>query len=496
MSSQASACSGGAAVTGNRTLPRLLIALLLAMLVIVGVMGQAVRVLKADDDNLWLSFAVDKVFAHQKALDIENDVIEAAKKDGAPADRIYRLEMRRDYDVNYRAVITAWALLDRLLLEKVTEPVQRMALRLTTALWPLVALPWLAFAWLLTCRSCREVQIGALGVLAWFALVSMIDGARGSFIPFGKSISPKTLTDIVTFAINPVSFSIFGFTPRNMLTVLVAATMLARWSGMNRTGYVLLLLGTVVHTSLGLLVLALFVVADLLLHRTRLRDPIVLCVVGLALIYGLASERMLSIALSPIFAMVGAMTVFLLVPVAVWWVFAREPERRLPVLQPLMQWLSARSDRTHSLVRADVEFVAAVLVLALIIGAIVSQFAPARAVMYFWGQLPTRIYGAIGPGALIGAVALLLVGRRRETVKTVVLTLTVITTVVGVLFIGRQQPHAKVLARQLTAHEQTLAGGRHKRWNDESLIYYEQGRAFMTGTTASSRLRVGKDQEE
>ncbi len=499
-----------APVTGARpaatTGERLRLAAALLLLVLAGVYGEATKVLVADDDNLWLAYAVDKSLSRSSGNALEDAVIEAvrtmpadaatpAKSPGAGSagEALYRLEMRRDYDINYRLPLVAWAGVDRLLLSRVTDHIARTVQRLTYALLPVVLAPWLVFVWLAARSDSERVRHATLAVVAWFALVAIVNSAKGTFTPFAKPLSPQTLVDLVTFAISPgAAFSILGFTPRNMLTVLVAAALLARWSGRDRIGYALLALTAGVHTSLGLMVIACVAASDLLFGRERLRDPVVLGFLAAALIYIGINERMFSIV-APRMGLVLAVAALAGLPLVGWWIFAREPAERVALLRPLTDLALRMGRRQDPLIAQDVAVLGGALATFLVVSAVMSQIAGRHAVFYFWGQLPTRFYAAVGPGFLIGALALAFRRVPRDPLTAAVGTLAVAVIAAGVLFVGKQPPPNRKLEAELTAHEAALAGGRRRDpLGDERLIYYELGRTLANGGDVLARLRPAR----
>jgi len=456
-----------------------------------GIMGRA---LLADDDNLWLSYSVDKLQARELGNRLENEVIEFARSEGATKQALARLEMRRDYDTNYGLALLAWSVVDRLVLSNVQDLNLRTALRLGVALVPIVLLPWLVVFWLLSRMRSRSLWLAILVVFSWLSIVAFSRTSYGNFITFGDHNLLWSIKNLLLFTVAPApAFSLFGFTPRNLIAVLVLAAALSRWQGLDRACYALLALGVGVHTSLGFMTLCCFVASDSLFARHRLRDPVCLSILAAALAYSLWNERMLAIVSAISWRTPALAMLALAVTAALGMRLLKsgDPATVLAPLDRVSAWASANSAQPR--VKQDVVLLAAAIGLFVIVGYVASFLASPFSVRYFWGQLPTRLYGAVGPAAIIGAVVLLQDRfNDHRQFEAVVATVVAVAVALAALSIGQYQQPADTVRRQLAEYEAALTrGGRltSKQAIDERLIYYELGRSIRDGSDPVRRLR-------
>lgn len=458
---------------------------LLALVIPLAVYAAATRVMVASDDNLWLSFSIDKALHRDAGTALETGLIADAKSAQAPPEAIFRLAMRSNYDGNYRLALLAWAGLDRFA-SRHGDLNRRVVERYTRVLPLVLAIPWLLLLWQVW-QSRPFIALAAAGVLAWYGLILAVDAFEPFYIPFGRPLSLLTLADVALFPINPgPHFSIFGITPRSMVSVLVTAAALARWAGRPRVGYALLALCAGIHTSLALMVIACVLGGDVMVARQRLRDPVSLAILAAAAAYVLANERMLSMV-APAIALVGVCAALLALPALVWWV-RREPA--LPRRAGPVAWLEAylAADPARAALRQDVIIFGLALGIALMVSGIVSQFIVSHeAVWYFWGQLPTRLFSAAGPAAMIGLAALLLPAcLPPQSCRAAAVTLLLVSIITCALHAGGSQTPRSIMLRQLTDLAARAARPGCDKVENEAMIYYRLGHAIREGTPVAS----------
>jgi len=458
---------------------------LFGLLIVVGIYAQLVLGLKPNDDNLWLAYSVDKILDRVAGDALENQVIDAVRKSGGGEEAIFRLTLRRDTDTNYRLTHLTWAAFDRLLLSRIEDYQQRTTFRLTVALLPVLLLPWLIFGWLLMTFATPAVRIAAAFVLTWFALISLVDAFQSTFVPFTKPNLLSAFGHLFFFMLNPEGgFNIFNFTPRNILTVLVAGALIARWHARDRVGYLLLALAVGVHTAVGAMVLASIIIGDVVLARERLRDPIAAALVALSSIYVVLNERIFAMVSPGVYVFLGASALAAL-PVMIWWIFADKPGLRIPYLRPPLEWIATFRSRWRTpFVVQDVVVFLFVFAALTITSAVMLRFAPSISVRYFWGQLPTRLFSAVGPAVLIGIGALLL-GERAPSFRPAAVAVMTMTIAAGLPFYMNKGHPMTTFEKKLEAVGEELEKQSATQTHEERLIYYSLGRAILHGQASA-----------
>ena len=180
-------------------------------------------------------------------------------------------------------------------------------------------------------------------------------------------------------------------------------------------------------------------------------------------------------------------------PLLVWWVRSDDPGAGVALLRrPIGLITRYVTSKPEPNVRQDVFVLLLAILVCLVTSATVSQFAPRLSVWYFWGQLPTRLYAAVGPSMIIGMVALTIRSRPTVPFLVPVYALAMVAIVGCVLKAARQVPPTKVIADGIERIETSLAKPSAGHIDDERLIYYELGRAMLLGGDPIARLRWPK----
>ncbi|MCR6629435.1 MAG: hypothetical protein NVV74_04900 [Magnetospirillum sp.] len=454
--------------------------LALVLVCALGLYAQMTRSLIADDDNLWLLFASEKIYDQQLGLALENKVIALAREVGVDDKYIFRVDLRKNYGSNYRLPMLALGVINSLI--DINNDITKYSIRLVFGISVIVVMPWIIFAYIY--RHVNSLlKIATLFILQWFALSAFIDATPSVLVVFPGGLSSIGLgiLNLLSFILNPgPAFSIFGVTPRNMLTVCITACLLARWSGCWRLSYLLLTIGIGLHTSLGIMVMLCIVAGDLIACRQRYRDPCILFCVAAGAVYGAWNERMFQMVAPGLGFLValGATSALLF---GVWWVRAANPAKLVPALQPAMATLDRMSAHPHSRVIQDLYVLGAALAFCTVTGAIGSLVASHDSIFYFWGQLPTRLYGAVGPAFLIGVAYLVFDQLERPTVVLLHTFFLVLVIASGLVFLHQKEtPFHKVRA-QMRAYERDLSAAASLKSHpaiDERIIYYELNRAL------------------
>lgn len=381
-------------------------ALCLCLFAATGFWHQGQSGLYPDDDNLWLYFLSRKIAEPVKGRDLEEAVISFAQTRNAVKHSIARLEMRRDYGLNYALPVIAW---NRL--QNFVSPPKNTA-DYPTYLGTTVTLMFAAtagVAWLMLLvvlvflRDRRFVAAAALG-LGVVALLSLMPNEVPSMVLMGVTNPLAALKNLVCFILNPRhGFSVFSFTPRNYLSVLAVALFALRWSGVGaRWLYLLLLPMFGVHSSLTLLLLVHLVALDLFRRRAVLRDPIVLLLIATGFGYGLWRETLWPTVAGSVFIQAALAAFFALLAFAIWskhplgWIRGLWP-RASQWLDLSGKWLFQRSPWGGDLLLIAAFWAASFLPVALI-----SLFMSDLQNIYFWHQLHGRAIGLLQPVFFFG----------------------------------------------------------------------------------------------
>ena len=472
--------------------PTQLLYLIVAGLVVFsGIFAQAVHGLRADDDNLSLIYTLDKINAPAFADALDNRIIEFVKEIGSDEHAVWRFLARKDYNANYGVVLLARSALDRLIPSNIEFP-RRMMLRLTVGLIPIVLVPWIVLIWVLARTDSEPLQLATLSILSWSALASFGNYAPSNAIIYFDVGPFKSVGFILVHLISPV-FNIYSYWPRSMLAVLVLAGAVARWQGRDRLGYALLGCTVAVHTSEALAVLLCFLIGDLLLTRLRLRDPIILGILSIAIAYGIWNERMFSMVAPTLGLILAAIFFISVLPAALWVRLDDHQAERIPMGAQVIALLTSfhRQIRQATVIQ-DVAVILAFLFVGTVAAFVASYLTSEISFANFWGQLPTRFYGALGPTMLAGGAFLLLNRMDRKVYQTCAITLAAVAVVTGSLFIAKNRFPANTILSQLEAYESALQNGIKLNPSgllDERLAYYELSRAMTTHEDPLIRLR-------
>ena len=361
---------------------------LLAVLIGLGaaLLGEA-RWLVADDDNLWLA-ALVRADSPAPLRHLEDQMIDGLHAQGVSANDILRFENRRDYGGNYIGAIQLWrfasswfAASANLADASADALAKRMVIMFTFG----IGMIWLLFGLVLARLGDASLQRAALVGLAfialWFALVPIEFSQK---LGLDKSIA-HVLPDALFTLLRPHDgLSLFGFTGRNLFTVLFLAAMLSRWSGRDRNAALLLLIATLMHGSYGSMMLAFVLLCDLLNRPSNLRDPVYGALLAVMALYSFGSETLWRTTLRlDSTAWIGVV----LVAIGVAILLLRLRSKQAGANRPMR----------------DVAVLAGLWLATLPIAVVMCHVADPTSVEYFWSQLHARTLGVLQP---VFAVAL------------------------------------------------------------------------------------------
>jgi hypothetical protein len=356
------------------------------------------RSLQADDDNLWLLMATQKLTEREKVTVLENQVIERLKVEGAAPEAVLRFEQRRDYADNYIGAVAIWRAFGSFI-STADASAPAFALRLFAMLLAGTVLCWALVAGIVARIEDRSLALGLAFGLAIAAIwVAALTTQPHQFLGLTKNVLlvlPKSIEYLVK---PPDAFTVFGFTGRNMLTVLVLGVVFLRWDGRDRSAAWLYMFSFLLHASFALLLLPFLLFADLLLKPRRLADPLYLAPLAVGVVYALSVETLWRTTLD-IRTLIIAVVAIVAVGLVAFFAILRvrragiAPEALLP--RPLARgllWLRSRDPVVAEAVVIAGAWLASVPVIILI-----CQVVDRVSVDYFWGQIPSRSLGAFQP---------------------------------------------------------------------------------------------------
>lgn len=380
----------------NRT--SLFSALLILLLAMTGLYLNSQRGLLADDDNLWLHFTSQKIAEPVRGQALEDNTIQYVQTQQASDASILRLTERSKYLYNYALPVLAWHQLGTL----VTTPQTTADYPAYIATFLNLALPVTSLAaWLVLVAVLLRLNEPALwrATLAGLGLIAALmllpnNPPMMNLLGFNNPI--HALSNFASFVLNPWhGFSVYSFTPRNNLIVLVIAVFALRWYGRNRAAYLLMLPLFGVHSSLSLVVMVHLVALDLLRQRHKLRDPVILAAIAAGMGYGLWRETL--------WALVGSSSLVMaalggLILAFAWAIWAPRP------LLGAEKWLTRPQTwlQRQPAAAQDVLLLMAFWLVSLPPVYIISLFMDPQQNFYFWHQLHGRALGVMGAVIFIG----------------------------------------------------------------------------------------------
>jgi hypothetical protein len=468
--------------------PAFVIACGLCLLAATGFWQLTQSELRADDDNLWLYFGSHKIAAPAAGQALEDEILAAARQRGAGEDSLVRLEQRRDYWLNYALPLIGWNRLQSVLAPP--ADIAAYPAYLGRAVWLMlaagVAVSWLVLVAVLLALRDRRLLIAAglaFGVAALFSLLAMPPNTQ---LLMDAGPLPQAVENVVAFVLDPrLSYSIFGFTPRNYIAVLAVAIFAMRWSGVDaRWVYLLLLPLFGVHSSLALLLLVHLVALDLVRRRAVLRDGVVLLLIAIGAAYGLWRETLWPTIAGSLFIQIAFAAGLVLVLAVVW---APDPiawlRRPWPWawrrLNDFAAWLARQSPWT-----GDLLLLAFFWLVSFPLVWIISQVTSELQNYYFWHQLHGRAIGLLRLVVFFG-VALVVVTRLAAPRWPAIVSALLLVWSLGVALTSRGgTPPWETFAAEASQLESALSGERLGGERpeaaggfvfDEAVVYYTLG---------------------
>lgn len=428
----------------------LLTSLLILLLAVSGLYLNCQRGLLADDDNLWLMFASEKIAAPQVGAALENRAVELVTPQGVSDASLRRITDRENYFYNYALPVVAWHGLSKLVTPPETpQAYPAYVARLLSITLPVTSLIcWLILIGMIFRLQDHRLRLAATAGLSLIAALMLLPNHAPMMTLLGFNSFQAGLRNALAFVLNPWhGFSVYSFTPRNNLAVLVIGIFLLRWSGRMRAAYLMMLPLYSIHSSLSLLVTVHLLALDLLRQRQVLRDPAIISAVIIGMGYGLWRETLWNAVgnSSVIITCLLAMLLGLL-----WVIWSPRP---LLILDRYRQQLENKLN-TLPAPAADALLLVSFWAISLPPNYLISLHMDPLQNLYFWHQLQGRAIGAMASVVFIGFAYALPTGWL--TRFTALFTLIWLVGF-GYLAATRETPYATAL-KQASLHEAYLSG--------------------------------------
>lgn len=456
-------------------------ALLVLLLAVTGIYYNSQRGLLADDDNLWLHFASEKIIDPPAGQAMEDRVLALVKQNEASQGSILRISARSSYHYNYALPVRTWHALGELLPQPQTiaDYPSYIAAFLCLSMPATSLLAWLALVAVLVGLKRPDMWRATVAGLGLIAALMLLPNGQPMMTLLGFDTLHQGLRNFTAFVLNPWhGFSVYGFTPRNNLTVIVIAVFLLRWCGHMRLSYALMLPLFALHSSLSLVVMVHLLALDILRQREKLHDPVTLALIAAGIAYGLWRETLWNVVGSSFGITIALATCLLALA---WLIFAPRPYLGLEKLftRPA-QWLDELPAPT-----TEAGLLALFWLISMPPAWIISLYMDPLQNTYFWHQLQGRAIGAMGPVVFIGLAAILpMRWSARLTAAFIFIWLAGFSWQAAT----KPTPYANALA-QAQMHEAYLSGnlpvGSYKYLSgpgfvlSEQLLYYTLGQMMV-----------------
>ena len=461
-------------------------ALIILLLAVTGLHFNAQRGLHADDDNLWLQFLASGMPDLEQGKKAEGKAIAFAEAHGAGEASMVRLAMRRDYGNNYALPVFLWHEIAGELpppAEPAAYPAyisQRLALTMggtSLAAWGILIL-------VLAALNRPALWTGFAAGLSLCAALMLWPNSPPSMLLLRFDGLWPAWKNAFHFILNQWhGFSVFSFSPRNNLSVLLLAVFALRWSSHIRASWLFMLPLYGVHSSLCLLVTLHLLALDILRQRHVLRDPVVLSAAFSGLAYGLWAETLWPTVASSLLvqAALGLMGLGFL-----WAVFASKPLLRLEAkLSRPYRWIEQYPAPVAETLWLGLFWLASVLPTFFV--SLSMSDAQNR---YFWHQIQGRAVGALGAVCFVG-LAHALPGKLAT--RLTLLGCLVWLAGFGVAFVRKPSP-LEVARLEAEKLEACLTSGNSCNAPapgfvlDEPLLYYALGQMMVMHTNRLNEL--------
>lgn len=351
--------------------------------------------MRASDDNVWLYSAGRALTDTRNVHDPERELAERVRAAGAAPEATFRYELRLGYRQNYFLPLHVWGWAASAIdagaepsLPAYADKVASAIIAGAIASHALAALV-LALGILLMRRA--DLAAAALGGLAiLFALTFAV--RSGAAFLFWEEPGPRAFVNAVQFALHPdAQYTVFGFTPRSQMGLLVLLAFLLRWRGWLGASYATLALSGLVHQSMATLIFAIVLVMDLLLRPAALRQRAVLPFVVLGLLLIAMRETLWNYMMTPrAFIGVGLG----IAAIGIGAVLLLRASRA-----GYLEWVEAKRARlaSYPLYAIDALLLGGGWLLTLPLGYLLARLASPMQRLYFWDQVHSRSWLLIAP---------------------------------------------------------------------------------------------------
>lgn len=371
------------------------------------------RGIYADDDNLWFYSLSYKIWDPAGYEAVEDDLATAFQKDKASDEMMARLDDKRHYTYNYFFSSAIWSAARAMVFNLQTEETPYYKAVSDSIIYGF----GLAFAVTLTIllivlirQKLPERFWYALALLAAFsALTCVLMTPKPPPFMIIDYPMEKMIVALLWFMSDPsFSFSAFSFTGRNNYVLFALAFFLVRWRGNFQLFYVLCALSLVMHASMAILALFIFIVIDALLRPSVFKNKTVIISILAGICYYLIVESL--------WKKVGFIALGAVVPVVALVVLGTIQDRVLgffPKLQKFVHDVQARAQ--NNIMGWDILIFLTFWVLSIFPTVWISGLVDRTQFIYFWSQLHIRVLSIWQP-ALIFALFYWLIGDGKSNV--------------------------------------------------------------------------------
>jgi hypothetical protein len=484
-------------------LPRRLLIALIFLVAVGAAMAVLPRVLVVNDDNLWLAMATWKITAHAEADALENKVIDAMRERGENKETVLRFEQRRDYTNNYIGALALWRTLGAIVPAASDKGEEfAVALRLSAMFAGGILFIWLVFVVIVSRIKDATLITGLAFGLAACAIWAATFPSQGCCSLGLENSVFAVVPNIVHYLIKPPDpLTIFGFTGRNLWSVIFLAVVALRWAGKPVASAFLYACSFSLHSSMATLMLPFLLAADLLGQPRILLRPAYVTPLALGLIYGEANETLWLMLGQKLFIVVISIILIAAAAAILIWIMARYMGEAIvrPGQNVSLVALATRMlDRLAAMnpVKRDLVLLSGIWLATLVPAITTGILADPIAAKYFWFQIHSRSLGAFQPVLICGLATLLI---RRYSVGRVgsLMLVCVVVAVVGAAFKAndkRSHPVATLTVGIESINRFVASGGiefggavQKPQRNDqtkflfEKVIYYGLERSLATG---------------
>ena len=383
-------------ITRLPALARIVLAFGLVSVLMVGFARISLSDMRASDDNIWL-YVTGLALAHpaDSAEDPERLLIARVRDAGGAREAVIRYEMRADYRTNYLVPMLIWGGAAAIVNPAAAGTIEDYARAVGAAIVAGAAashgfaILLLVLGVLATGRS--DLVAATFGGITLLLALTLVAPGGAAFL-FWELQGIDAFRNAFKFALHPdAQYSVFGFTPRSQLALIVLLVFILRWRGWIGAGYAVLALGGLVHQSMASLAFAAVLGMDIVVRPSALVRrsvwPFLLLAAGLIAVretlwaYVLAPAALLRLAI-------------LLFGVALMIVLARKALRSGHAAR--LHTLRARI-AAAPLYQVDATLLAMGWLLTLPVGYVLAQYADPLQRLYFWNQVHSRSWMLIAP---------------------------------------------------------------------------------------------------